>query len=270
MEGHLKQKGDQFTIEVKQLSSLYTVDLIATIAFGIETSSIANPKGKFNTITRSFFGTSWRQSLSFSIAFLLPHLVNVLRIKLVSDLLTSFIRSTLQDIMKERQLTQKERGDLIDVLIQLKQELSPHGETSDDAIFAQGFNFLIAGYETSATTMSFALFEIAKHPAVQESLKNEIRDAIESGEELTYDKINSLDYMNMVVDEILRLYPILGFLDRQHNCEKDKEAFSLRPHHDFVLPDGMPVYIPVFAIHRDPKVCSWIFKHSFVAQNGAS
>jgi len=54
----------------------------------------------------------------------------------------------------------------------------------------------------------------------------------------------------MVIQETLRMYPSLPFLDRACNEEK---GYSLEPFSDFVIPKGMPIIIPVHAIQRDPK-----------------
>lgn len=54
--------------------------------------------------------------------------------------------------------------------------------------------------------------------------------------------------------EILRMYPPLPFLDRECTVPADEKGYALDPYTDFVIPRGMPVLIPVYAIHRDPKV----------------
>jgi len=60
--------------------------------------------------------------------------------------------------------------------------------------------FLIAGYETSASTLSFALYELAFHPEIQHRLRAEIMQVLKTHDgKLTYDGIQEMLYMDSVV-----------------------------------------------------------------------
>ena len=65
---------------------------------------------------------------------------------------------------------------------------------------AQALTFLIAGYETSASTLSFALYELALHPEIQESLRAEVLQVLNKHDgKLTYDGIQNMSYLDRVV-----------------------------------------------------------------------
>lgn len=65
---------------------------------------------------------------------------------------------------------------------------------------AQAFVFFIAGFESSSTTMSFCLYELAKHPDIQAKLRLEIETVLKQhNNELTYEALNSMSYMEQVV-----------------------------------------------------------------------
>jgi len=65
---------------------------------------------------------------------------------------------------------------------------------------AQAFVFLAAGFETTATTMSFALYELALQPDIQDRLRTEITQVLSKYEgQLTYDGIQEMAYLDMVV-----------------------------------------------------------------------
>jgi cytochrome P450 family 6 len=65
---------------------------------------------------------------------------------------------------------------------------------------AQAFFFLFAGYETSASTLSFALYELALHPEIQQSLRAEILQVLsEQDGKLTYDSVQGMSYLDRVV-----------------------------------------------------------------------
>jgi cytochrome P450 family 6 len=73
---------------------------------------------------------------------------------------------------------------------------------------AQAFVFLFAGYETSSSTISFSLYELALHPEIQHSLRAEILQVLsEQDGKLTYDCVQGMSYLNRVVsgEERIRL-----------------------------------------------------------------
>jgi cytochrome P450 family 6 len=65
---------------------------------------------------------------------------------------------------------------------------------------AQALTFLIAGYETSASTLTFALYELAMHPEIQRSLRAEILQVLSKHDgKLTYGGIQDMLYLDRVV-----------------------------------------------------------------------
>jgi cytochrome P450 family 6 len=73
-------------------------------------------------------------------------------------------------------------------------------EIDDDDVAGQAAQFLAAGFETSGTTMSYALYELALHPEIQKRLRAEIMQVLNKHNgELTYDGIQEMAYLDMVV-----------------------------------------------------------------------
>jgi len=65
---------------------------------------------------------------------------------------------------------------------------------------AQAFSFLVGGYETAASTLTFALYELALHPEIQQSARAEIVQVLsEHDGKLTYDGIQDMSYLERVV-----------------------------------------------------------------------
>uniref|UniRef100_A0A8C0WIQ1 unspecific monooxygenase n=1 Tax=Castor canadensis TaxID=51338 RepID=A0A8C0WIQ1_CASCN len=62
----------------------------------------------------------------------------------------------------------------------------------------------------------------------------------------TYDALVQMEYLDMVVNETLRLYPIAGRLERL--CKTDVEINGA------FIPKGTVVMVPTYALHRDPKL----------------
>jgi cytochrome P450 family 6 len=74
-----------------------------------------------------------------------------------------------------------------------------------DVIAAQALLFFTAGFETSSTTMTFCLYELAQNPDIQERVQAEIDSVSEQhGGKITYDSILQMQYLDKVVNGELK------------------------------------------------------------------
>ena len=79
---------------------------------------------------------------------------------------------------------------------------------TDMEVIAQSIVFLAAGFETSSTTLSFVCHHLATSPAIQDKLQQEIDDMWpDESQALSYEIVQQLPYLDMVISEALRLYP---------------------------------------------------------------
>jgi cytochrome P450 family 6 len=77
---------------------------------------------------------------------------------------------------------------------------SAFSEIDGDLFVAQALAFMIGGYETSAGTLSYALYELALHPEIQHSVRAEILDVLNKHDgKLTYDSMQDMVYLDRVV-----------------------------------------------------------------------
>jgi cytochrome P450 family 6 len=73
-------------------------------------------------------------------------------------------------------------------------------EIDGDDFVAQSYAFLLAGFETSATTMAFVLYEMALQPAIQQRLRTEIVTALQKhNQQVTYETIQEMPYLEKVI-----------------------------------------------------------------------
>ncbi|XP_073811654.1 cytochrome P450 6g1-like [Musca autumnalis] len=260
MTEHLKKQGEVFDLEVKDLCARYTTDVIASTIFGFSSNSLENPGEQMNIETRKLATFDLQRALSMMLIFFAPKLVGFFGAKFFDKDSTAFLKGSLRHIIKNREESGTVRNDLIDIVIKLKQEL-PSNETKYVSPFmemmdSQAIVFLAAGFETSATTMSFALLELAKHMEIQEKLRKEIAQAFKEtkGAQLSYETFNAMEYLDMVVSETLRMYPVIPVLERKYGkAEGPTNPYSLMPYCDYAIPEGMPVYISVYGLHYDSK-----------------
>ncbi|KAG8257659.1 heme binding, partial [Homalodisca vitripennis] len=114
-------------------------------------------------------------------------------------------------------------------------------------IVAQSFVFFLAGYETPGNILACTLFEVAKQPAIQEALYEEIESILSKyGGEVTFDALQDMKYLRQVVSEALRKYTPLTLIFRR--CTKDYTI----PDTSIVIEKGTLVLMPLRSIHEDP------------------
>ena len=245
---------NEVELEAKALTSLYSIDVVASCAFGVEAHSLENPKGEFSVAGKTVFGTDFFRSFEFSSFFMLPQIMKFFRLKAFSSSVSQFIQTSISHVMDERKKSGNKRNDLIDTFIEIRKNENAEEPITMDMLMAQAAAFFSAGFETSSSTQSFALYEISKNKEIQEKLRREISDMLIRTEgKVTYDAVmnsTEMPYLHQIVHETLRIYPILPVLDRQ--CV-NPDGYSLEPFSDFKIPYGMPVYIPYYAIQRDEK-----------------
>lgn len=119
---------------------------------------------------------------------------------------------------------------------------------SDDQLLGNCFVFLVAGYETTATAMSIAMYELARNPDEQDRIYDELSQALAgSGGELTYEVIHQLKRLDMFVCECLRMYPPIALITSRQ-CNEETVVLGHR------FPAGVNVMAPTWQVHHDPEV----------------
>ncbi|XP_050095977.1 probable cytochrome P450 313a2 [Anopheles aquasalis] len=123
--------------------------------------------------------------------------------------------------------------------------LKRNGHDERRMIQTEVSGLIYAGHETSAITISNTLLLLAMHPDVQEQVVAEIRQHCGAlGEDIRYETLQELVYLEMVLKESLRLLPIAPFVGRQTTQE-----IAVGKH---ILPAGVDVFINIFSIHHNP------------------
>ncbi|XP_039499203.1 probable cytochrome P450 6t1 [Drosophila santomea] len=259
LEEHMEQKlsgRDSMELEVKQLCALFTTDIIASLAFGIEAHSLQNPEAEFRRMCIEVNDPRPKRLLHLFTMFFFPRLSHRVRTHLYSEEYERFMRKSMDYVLSQRAESGEKRHDLIDIFLQLKRSESAESVIHRPDFFAaQAAFLLLAGFDTSSSTITFGLYELAKNTTIQNRLRAELRAALQSSQDrqLSCDTVTGLAYLRQVVDEVLRLYPPTAFLDR---CCNSRTGYDLAPWNGgspFKLRAGTPVYISVLGLHRDAQ-----------------
>lgn len=116
---------------------------------------------------------------------------------------------------------------------------------------AQCIVFFLAGFTGISTTLSFLTYELSKNEDIQERLYDEINAANDQlgGKPLTFEVLQKMSYLDMVITEILRLWPIGAMMDRKVSKQYLIEDYECK----VLLQPNDVMWVPVFGIHRDEK-----------------
>ncbi|XP_075979970.1 cytochrome P450 6a9-like [Anticarsia gemmatalis] len=231
----------------------YTTASIGAAIFGIDTQTKNTMESPFLDMAWKAVKPSFKTNIQVFLSNAFPSLVNIFNFKVFGEHEDFFV-GIVKKVLESRRHDTKRRHDFIEMCLELQKhgimqdfttgyELNP----TDEVVAAQAFALFIAGADTTANALHFTLLELSNNPKILTKLHKEIDGIFGTfREELSYNDVEKLQYLDMVVSESLRKYPPIGFLQRL--CTKD----TVLPSKVNVEKDTA-VVIPVFAIHRDEK-----------------
>ncbi|KAI8786628.1 cytochrome P450 3A7 [Biomphalaria glabrata] len=240
-----KQESGQ-EVELKEICEFFALDTIASIAFGIDINTLKKPENKFAQEIKKITNPN---PLLLAIVFLFPFLgpwFTRIGLPFFPKKSMNYLASAVDSVMAERKRdgTEGTVNDFLDLVTSEAQEQGVKERLSLSEIHAQSIIFIFGGLETVSTVMSFTLFLLAVHPECLERAQKEVDEKI--GKDFPCsENVQNLHYLDMCINEAIRMVPPAFFLDRQ--CV---ESIDINGVH---IPKGMVVLIPVYAIHNDPN-----------------
>lgn len=243
--------------EMHKLTQKFTMASISACAFGLDIERMTYKLQELRKIDELVFSSTLMNELDM----MYPGLLKKINISVFPRFVTKFFKELVELVIRERNNMPSGRKDFMDLLIEIRnkgelkgtkrtkdEESVLHLDISDDMIAAQAFVFYVAGYETTSTTMTFLFYHLARNPEIQDKLIIEIDDALEKNNgQITYELINSLEYLDKNLQETLRLHPIVEPLQR--NAQVDYKL----PGTDLVIKKGQTVLVTPMGIHHDEK-----------------
>ncbi|XP_078723533.1 cytochrome P450 3A24-like [Lampetra fluviatilis] len=244
-------------VDLKETFGAYSMDVIACSAFSTDVDSQNNPNDPFVVNGKSIFKINLLNPLVALIA-VLPELVpplEFLGLSFFPKQASSFFTKIVRQMVKQRQkgLHDMGRVDFLQLMVDVQLSKSmqnganPHSDKylTDSELEAQAILFLLAGYETSSTAITFVAYCLACNPDVQTKVQQEIDRFLPNDTLPSYEILKQMEYLDMVVSESLRMYPPTSRTDRV--CKKTTVV------NDLVIPKGMVVAAPLWVLHYDPQ-----------------
>ncbi|KAM7023061.1 thromboxane-A synthase [Passerculus sandwichensis] len=264
--------------DIQRCYNCFTLDVVGSVAFGTEVDSQKNPDDPFVKNCRTFFEMSLFKPLLIlilSFPFIMIPLLRIFPNKKQKELNEFFIQTIKNAIVhRHQQDAAQRRRDFLQWMLDAgdsamaagcsavlspsaapRQDEAPLAGTApsekaqkmltQDEIAGQAFLFLIAGYETTTSTLSFATYLLATNPECQEKVLREVDEF--SAKHMVPDcqNVQELPYLDMVIAETLRLYPPAFRFTR----EAAKDCVVLGQH----IPAGAVIEIAVGHLHHNPE-----------------
>ncbi|GJE84313.1 cytochrome P450 [Phanerochaete sordida] len=118
--------------------------------------------------------------------------------------------------------------DMLSVLMNANRDAPESERLDDEEVIAQISTLVFASTDTTSSTMARLVDLLARNQAVQDKLRAELLDAGPDGEDIPYDRLSELPYLDAICRETLRLYPTVTFMSREAR-------------QDTVLPPSTPI-----------------------------
>ncbi|CAB3261456.1 unnamed protein product [Arctia plantaginis] len=247
------KKYDKKDVEMKKTIGHFTLEVIGACAFGIKGDSLSDENAHFFTVAEKFdYMPLHKRIFLFFILIFMPTVIRYLNFSFLNLESTTELMGILKAAKAERSKSDANHSDFLQILIDVaKKEKSESDGTKsevhldDDTIDAQCLLFLIAGYETSSTLLSFAIHVLATKPELQTKLREHVIE-ITDGKKIDYDLLTQLNYLDGFLLETLRVYPPVARVDRV--CTKP----YILPGTSVHVAVGDILTIPLYGIHMDP------------------
>ena len=159
----------------------------------------------------------------------------------------AFFHRVVAHTIAHRETHGSTRRDYLQLLLETKTKTGDRA-ISDSLLATQAVMFLVGGYDTTASLLTFAGYSLATSPECQERAQREIDEVLARHDgQLTYDALSEMHYMERVVSETLRLYP--PFMRTERQCVRE---YTL-PGTKVTIPPGTLVTMPILSLHRDAE-----------------
>lgn len=263
-------------MDVRKAFGCYSLDVIASCCFGVDTNSIKDQDNDFIRNMKIILHNSLETNPKFLLIAFFPQLAGFLSQHNMMDFFPKknfqMLSDFTMDLIKRRKERKDERrDDFIQNMIEHQESEGKQTKEADEdkdeqdaeqvknkwntylkktltntEIIAQAIIFLIAGFETTAINLGFIAYNLALHPEYQDKLCSEIDDVLEKHNDVVdYDSISEMKYMEAVINETLRMYPPAQHVERVVTQNIDYADFSLKK--------GQVIMVPVYALHHDPE-----------------
>ncbi|XP_076293752.1 cytochrome P450 9e2-like [Lasioglossum baleicum] len=238
--------------DMQDIFKRYANDVVATTSFGIAVDSLKDPDNEFYKLGRESISFSTWVSVKMMMGRNFPTISRLLGIKLFGSKPREFFTKIVAETTRMREEKGIHRPDMIQLMMDSRDKDGKR--LTVDEMTNQAFVFFLGGFDTTSTMMCLVGQVIATNPEIRSKVLLEVEEAHRKMAEgqPTYDVIRDMAYLDAVIDETLRIYPIASFLDRI--CVKEFELPPAKPGAKSVtVKPGESLWFLPNGLHHDPK-----------------
>jgi cytochrome P450 len=153
-------------------------------------------------------------------------------------------------IIAARRASPGDRGDVLSMLLAARDE---DGTTmTDEQVRDEAMTLFLAGHETTANALAWAIYLLARDPAVRARAEQEVAGLVGRKEPVGYDDLKALPYTLAVLKETMRLYPPVYVIGRRSS--RDVLVRGGEDGGEMLVKKNTNVLVNVLGIHRRPDL----------------
>ncbi len=152
--------------------------------------------------------------------------------------------ATIYRIINERRASGADRGDLLSMLIQARDEEGDGTGMTDEQLRDEAMTIFLAGHETTANALTWTWYLLSQHPEEEARFHAEIDDVL-NGEPPTAEDFPRLRYTEMVFAESMRLYPPAWTIGRRALGDYQIAGYT--------IPARSILLMSQYVTHHDPR-----------------
>ncbi len=154
------------------------------------------------------------------------------------------LRQAVGELIRTRRQARDKRDDLCARLLTATDPKSGRA-MSDEQLVDNLLTFLLAGFDTTATSLTWALYLLSQSPDWEARILEEVRRVVPSGP-LAAEHIEQLATVQQVIKEAMRLYPAAPLMQRYAVADTELGGEAIKA--------GTILVVPICAIHRHRKL----------------
>ena len=168
------------------------------------------------------------------------------------------LNDTAKGIILERRRSGEQKNDLLGLLMASVDEQTGRGMTVAQ-LQDEVRSYFIAGYETTATTLTWVFYVLHRYPDVEAKLHEEL-DTVLNGRMPELSDLVNLPYSLQVIQETMRLYTVIPSIGREAIAEDEINGTR--------IPKRAVIQVNIWLMHRDPRL--WDEPEKFIPERFAS